>query len=406
MNKRTYWILGGLAVLAAVAVFYWTSSSAREVEVVQVQDREVVEVYVATGRIEAPRTSELGVDVAGTVERIAVEEGAEVAQGDALVELRPRNAELAVDQAEARVQTLRSELEEIRRGATDADIRAAQSEVDQFASTLEQAKRELERTEKLYEREAATEQELEQARTSVEQAEAQLANAEARLERLREKPLPEQVQAARSRLQQAEVDLERARDDIAETVVRAPFDGLVLEINADEGERVTPNQTVARMADMSSAEIYAEVDEDYFGRLEPGQPVTLIFPSMPEETFPAKVERVGPEISTDRGVVGVHITPEDLPENAFPGLTVDANIEVARLEEALAAPTEAVVRNPSGTYVLTIDDGTATRTPVDIRARGDRWMALEGIDSGTRIIRNAARVEVGETVAPAAGGGG
>jgi multidrug resistance efflux pump len=373
---------------------------------VEVKNREVVEVYVATGRIEAPRTSDLGVDVAGTVERIAVEEGAEVAQGDAVVELRPRNAELAVEQAEARVQTLRSELAEIRRGATDADIRAAQSEVDQFASTLEQAKRELERTEKLYEREAATEQELEQARTSVEQAQAQLDNAEARLERLREKPLPEQVQAARSRLEQAKVDLERARNDVAETVVRAPFDGLVLEINADDGERVTPNQTVARMADMSSAEVYAEVDEDYFGRLEPGQPVTLIFPSMPEETFPAEIERVGPEISTDRGVVGVHIAPENLPENAFPGLTVDANIEVARLDKALAAPTEAVVRDPKGTYVLTIEDGTATRTPVDIRARGDRWMALEGIEAGTRIIRNAARVEIGESVAPAAGGGG
>jgi len=403
VSNRLYWILGIIAVAAVGIVGYWLTASPTEVETARVQQREVVEVYVATGRIEAPRTSDLGVEVAGTVQQILVEEKEEVEQGTPLLKLRTRNAELAVQRAEARVATLRSELREIERGPTEAEIRTAQSEIDQFAAQLALAERHLQDTQRLFKEDIVSEWELEQARTSVEEARARHETAKARLARLRERPLPEQVQAARSRLQQARIDLERARNDLAETTLRAPFGGLVLAIETDEGERVTPEQALIRIADMMNVEVYAEVDEDYFGRLAPGQPAVLIFPSMPEETFSATVRRVGPEIAPDRGVIGVHLAPDSLPENAFPGLTVDANIEVARLERALAVPTDAVARDPKGTYVLLVEEGTAVRRSVDVRARGDTWIALEDIEAGTRVVRNAAEITIGQAVAQAGG---
>jgi HlyD family secretion protein len=406
VKKRLYWIAGGVVVAAIAAAMVWGLSSAATVETMRVQKREVVELYVATGRIEARRTSDVGVRIGGTVERVTVDEGDEVKRGDPIVEIRPRDAELAVDQIKARVETLRNELQEIRRGPTDAEIEAARAEVDQFEAQVAQAKRDLKRAKSLHEQEVMTAQQFEEARTAAARAEAQLAQARARLNRLKERPLPEQVRAARARLKQAEVDLEKARDDVAETTVRAPFSGLVLAVSADDGEQLGPNQTVARMADMTTAEIYAEVDEDYFGRIKKGQPATLIFPSMPEKTFEATVRQVGPEISTDRGVVGIHLDPTSLPDNAFPGLTVDVNIEVERIEEALAVPADAVVREPSGTFVLTIEEGRVTRTPIDIRARGEAWMAVDRVEEGTRVIRSAARVEVGDSVAPADEGGG
>ena len=404
MSSRFQWILGIVAVAAAAGLAgYWLTASPTEVETARVQTREVVEVYVATGRVEAPRTSDLGVEVTGTVQQILVEEKDTVEQGAPLIKLRPRNAELAAERAEAHVATLQSELQEIRRGPTDAELQAAASEVDRLAAQRAQAERELKDMEALFEQEIVSEWEFEQARTAAEEARARLENAEAQLDRLRERPLPEQVQAASSRLAQARVDLEQARNDLAETTLRAPFDGLVLVIETNEGERVSLRQTLVRIADMKSVEVYAEVDEDYFGRLAPGQPATLIFPSMPEVTFSATVRRVGPEIAPDRGVIGVHLAPEALPDNAFPGLTVDANIEVARLAEALAVPTDAVARDPGGTYVVTVEDGTAVRQAVSVRARGDTWMALEGIEAGTPVVRNAARVDIGQAVALAGG---
>ena len=403
MSNRLYWFLGIIAVAAAALAGYWLTASPTEVETARVQTREVVEVYVATGRVEAPRTSDLGVEVTGTVQQILVEEKDTVEQGASLIKLRPRNAELAAERAEAHVATLQSELQEIRRGPTDAELRTAASEVDRLAAQRAQAERELKDMEALFEQEIVSEWEFEQARTAAEEARARLENAEAQLDRLRERPLPEQVQAAASRLAQARVDLEQARNDLAETTLRAPFDGLVLAIETNEGERVSLRQTLVRIADMKSVEVYAEVDEDYFGRLAPGQPATLIFPSMPEVTFSATVRRVGPEIAPDRGVIGVHLAPDALPDNAFPGLTVDANIEVARLAEALAVPTDAVARDPGGTYVVTVENGTAVRQAVSVRARGDTWMALEGIEAGTPVVRNAARVDIGQAVALAGG---
>jgi multidrug resistance efflux pump len=403
VSKRLYWLLGVAAVASIAAAVYVLTSSSTRVETDSIQRRTVVEVYVATGRIEAPRTSALSVDIAGIVQRIAVEEGMHVAQGSRLVELRPHSAELAVATAQAHVEIRRSELQEVKRGPTHAEIRGAESEVDRFAAQLAQARREREDTEALFEQEIVSERELSQARTAAREARARLNTAKARLERLRERPLPEALRAARARLQQATVDLERARDDLAETTLHAPFDGLVLAVETAKGERVTPSRPVVRLADMTSAEIYAEVDEDYFGRLESGQPATLIFPSMPERTFSATVRRVGPEMATDRGVVGVHLDPDALPDNAFPGLTVDANIEIARIDAALAAPTDAVIRDPTGTYVMIVEDGEAVRQAVDIRARGENWMAVEGIEAGTRVVRNAARVEVGQAVAPGGG---
>ena len=399
-TRRILTILGVVVLLAAaVGLWRWTRQPPA-VETTTVQRRQVVEVYVATGQIEARRTSDVGVDLGGVVRQVAIDEGDEVERGDLLVELRPQDTEFAVQQVEARVETLHNELQQVRRGPTDAEIEAAKADVDGAEATLAQAKRELKRTRDLVADGLFTRQKLDQAETAVQEAEARLASAEARLERLRERPLPEEVRAARARLAQAKVDLERARGDVAKTSLRAPFDGLVLSVAADEGERLNPGQTVARLADMSTAEIYAEVDEDYFGRLEQDQPATLIFPSMPQKTYPATVRQIGPEISTDRGVVGVHLDPQTLPANAFPGLTVDVNIEVARLENALAVPAESVIRDGSTTYVMAVEEGRAVRRKVELRARGETWMAIAGLEAGIPIILQAAKIEAGTEVRP------
>jgi multidrug efflux pump subunit AcrA (membrane-fusion protein) len=121
---------------------------------------------------------------------------------------------------------------------------------------------------------------------------------------------------------------------------------------------------------------------------------------MPETTYPATVRQIGPEISTDRGVVGVHLDPKSLPDNAFPGLTVDVNIEVARLENALAVPAESVIRDGSTTYVMAVEAGRAVRREVDLRARGETWMAIDGLEAGIPIVRRAAKIEAGAELRP------
>ncbi|MGM0555305.1 MAG: efflux RND transporter periplasmic adaptor subunit [Myxococcota bacterium] len=400
-KSKLAWIVAAL-VLAGAGVTYLLVSSDETVETVNIDRREIVELYVATGKLEARHTSDIGPEVGGIVDTLEVTAGDRVQHGQVLAELRPRDAKIAIDKAAARVQTLEDELRQARSGPTDAEIDAAKARVSGAKSQLEQAEREVDRAERLHSQGLVTDAELDQKRTAVEQAESNLASARAEIERLRELPHPEGVRVARSRLEQARLDLEEARTNLDKTTLRAPFAGLVLDVDADPGERAGPGQTVVRVADMDTTEVYAEIDEDYFGRLQKGQSATLIFPSMPDETFSATLRQIGPEIDSARGIIGVHLDPADLPDKAFPGLTVDVNIEVARLPDATAVPQEAVLDDGEQTYVLTVEDGVATRTPVTIEARGESWTAIradqQALSPNTPIILRAAKIEPGTHV--------
>jgi HlyD family secretion protein len=400
-KSKLVWIVAAL-VLAGAGVAYVLLSSTETVETVTIDQREIVELYVATGKLEARHTSDIGPEVGGIVDTLAVTAGDRVQRGDILAELRPRDAKIAIDKATARVETLKNELRQARSGPTGAELDAARARVGGAESQLQQARREVDRAERLHKQGLITDAELDQKRTAVEQADSSLASARAELERLRELPRPESVRVARSRLDQARLDLEEARNNLDKTTLRAPFAGLILDVEADPGERAGPGQTVVRMADMDTTEVYAEIDEDYFGRLQNGQSATLIFPSMPDETFTATLRQIGPEIDSERGIIGVHLDTKDLPEKAFPGLTVDVNIEVARLPNASAVPQEAVLEDGEQSYVLTIEDGTATRTPVRVEARGESWTAIRtddgALSADTPIIRQAAKVAAGASV--------
>lgn len=407
-KSKIAWIVAAL-VLGGAAATYLLMSYHETVETTEVDRREVIELYVATGKLDARHTSDIGPEVGGIVDTLAVSAGDRVARGDVLAELRPRDAKIAIDKATAQVRTLENEFRQVKSGPTAAEVDAAAARVDGAESRLQQAERELERAERLNAQGLMTDAEFEQKRTAVEQADSQLASARAELERLRELPRPEKVGVARARLQQARIERTQAENNLEKTTLRAPFDGLILAVEADPGERAGPGQTVVRVADMDTTEVYAEIDEDYFGRLETGQSATLIFPSMPEQTFSATLRQIGPEIDSDRGIIGVHLDPESLPEKAFPGLTVDVNIEVARLQDATAVPQEAVVQDNGRAYVLQIDEGKAVRVPVTIRARGEAWTAIGPADGatlepGTRLVRQAAKIEPGADVAIAGSG--
>jgi HlyD family secretion protein len=402
-KSKMTWIGLSVVLFAGAAAAYILLSGATPVETVAVDRREVVELYVASGQLRARHTSDIGPEVGGVVDTLPVDAGERVERGDVLAELRPSDAKIAIDKAKAQVRTLEDELRQVKSGPTESEIAAAKARVDGARSSLAQAEREFRRGKRLHEQGLITDAELEQKRTAVEQAESQLASARAELERLRELPRPERVSVARSRLRQARLELEEAQTNLDKTTLRAPFDGLVLDVEADPGERVNAGETIVRVADMDTTEVFAEIDEDYFGRLEQGQKATLVFPSMPEETFAATVAQIGPEIDSNRGTIGVHLDPDTLPAKAFPGLTVDVNIEVARLADTTAVPHEAVIEQDQQPYVLGITDGRATRIPVTVKARGESWTAIapdeaDMLSPGTQIIRRPAKIEPGTQV--------
>lgn len=169
-------------------------------------------------------------------------------------------------------------------------------------------------------------------------------------------------------------------------------------VEADPGENVAPGQTLLTLAKTEGMEIFAEVDEDYFLRIAPGQGATLVFPSLPEERFQAKVIRVGPDVDSERGVVGIYLKPDSVPAHIVPGLTVDIAIELKRLSEARAVPRSAVVFEDSKAYVYVVEDGRAERREIKVVAEGEEDLAIQAESLPVSVIKNAAPITEGDAV--------
>lgn len=398
-SKRSRVVLVTLAVAIVAAGFVgYLVTRATEVDLVEVERRDVSEVYVVTGRVRSRTTSGVGSELAGRVAEVHVREGAKPKRATPLVDLQPIDAKLAVRQAEANVEISRRELERVRRGPTDAQLEQARANLAGAESDLAQARRDLVRAQAMNRDGVATRVELERAQNNVERTAARVGVAQAQLAELEESPRTSDIRVAQARLAAAEANLEQTRATLGKTTITAPFDGLVLRVDASVGENVRPGEPLVTLARIDDLELYAEVDESYFGRVEKGQVATVVFSSMPDQRFEAVVTQVGPDVDPNRGVIAVHLEPVELPADVVPGLSADVAIELARLADARSIPIKSLARERGQTYVMVLDEGTARRVEVEIEAEGEEFLAVSGLDEVDHVIANIALIEEGARV--------
>ncbi|MBA2663057.1 MAG: efflux RND transporter periplasmic adaptor subunit [Bradymonadaceae bacterium] len=402
MNKYFGWIriaaisvgLGALAFALYVIVFW----SGAVVEVVRAQEREVVELLVATGRLEVQPVSDLAMDVSGIVESVHVRQGDRVEAGQALVELRQDEAGQRAQAARLAARTARRELGRARAGAPEEQIAGARAERERVRIARDLAQRELSRSEQLYSDGLMTAAQLEAARGQFAQSVAAERSAQASLDLLESLPRSEDVAVARARLQEAEAAAVLAQGDVERRVLSAPFSGLVLQRTVEPGEAVASGAPLIRLANMGEAEIRVETDENNLAQIRRGQRATAIVSARPEQRFDARVSQIGPEVDAERGVVEVRLTPRALPAEVFPDMTVDVNIELLRLDAALSLPRSAVAEDQQGAYVMIVTEGRAHRRGVQVLARGADWMAVGGLADDEQVVLRIIDVEEGQSV--------
>jgi multidrug resistance efflux pump len=398
-RKIALWSAVVIAIVGAAAGAYALFFTPASVETVRAQTRDIVEFVVASGRLRAQTLSDLGTDVSGVVDTVAVRSGDRVEEGEVLVTLRPVDVQSRIDRERAALQTQREELDRLRAGPTRAELSSARADVSRAEAALGQAKSDFQRAKALLDSGVETPANVDAARTRYEQAKADLERAESQLELLEQGATREELRVARARVRQAEVALNATKSDLEKYTIVAPFAGLVTNVNANPGESVSLGGPLVTLAKMSDVEIYVEVDEDYLDRLRPGQPARVYFRSHPGRQFTAKLRQVGPEVDTERGIVGLHLVPDDLPSDAFPGLTADVNVEIAEHVDATAVPVTAIVQQRGAEpYVLAVRDSTAEKQEVEVVGEGDTWAAVDGIDHGTPVVLEAAKIDPGTRI--------
>ncbi|MEZ5500778.1 MAG: efflux RND transporter periplasmic adaptor subunit [Steroidobacteraceae bacterium] len=367
---RRWWILAALAVLVALALaFLFLRKPALEVDVVQAEtataDKGAGSVLDATGYVVARRQATVSAKVTGKVSEVLIEEGMHVKQGDIMARL---------DDADAR-----SQLE-----LANAQVFAARSQADEISANLASAQRDLKRQEELTERKLTSLQNLDAARTLVDALTARL-------------------QSQRRLAGVAEEQRAVAQVQLDNTVVRAPFDGVVTVKAAQPGEMVSPLSAgggftrtgIGTLVDMNSLEIEVDVNESYINRVRPGQAVEAVLNAYPDWVIPAEVIAIIPTADRAKATVKVRIGLKIRDERLVPEMGVrvaflqDANsLESAAANRPAVLVPASALRDDGGTdIVFIVRDGKALRRAVTAgTTMQEQRQILGGVSPGDKVI--------------------
>ena len=335
-------------------------------------------VLDATGYITARRIATVSAKVTGKVREVMIEEGQRVEEGEVLATLDDAEAQAELSLREAQLASARAQLDEIRTNAANA-------------------RREYERQQSLDARKLTSASALDGARTLVEALDGRLRAQE------------REVDVASESVDSAQVQLDN-------TIVRAPFSGVITVKAAQPGEMISPISAgggsirtgIGTVVDMDSLEIQVDVNEAYINRVQPGQPVEAVLNAYPEWKIPARVIAIVPTADRSKATVKVRIALDERDARIVP----DMGVRVAFLEERAAASAPpvapgvlvpaAAIRKDGGTDVVyVVKDEKAQRRAVTLGgAVGDSRQVRGGVSAGERVIVEApAELKDGAVVA-------
>jgi len=363
--RRRLWAwVAGAAVLAAVGIAGFTAlGGARTVETAAVTTAypsQAVTLLNATGYVVAQRKAAVASKATGRLEWLGVMEGSRVRKDEVIARLENRDVTAQREQAAANVKVAAANLEQTRAELRDAEANlkrsqdlAAKSYISGSALDSAVAR-------------------FDKARAGVQSGEASLAVAQANLK-------------------VADVALDQ-------TLIRAPFDGVVLTKSANVGDTITPfsqaadtKGAVVTIADMDTLEVEADVAESSLGKVKVGQPCEIQLDAVPDHRFPGVVNRIVPTVDRAKATVLVKIKFLERDSRVLP----DMSAKVAFLEREVSAgdrkpvtvvPKQAVVERAGEKAVFVVKDGRAVLTRVEGgRAIGD-LVQVAGVAAGDRVI--------------------
>jgi RND family efflux transporter MFP subunit len=326
-----------LVALAGASVPAWswyqkTAPLVVEAAVVSsVYPSQALTVLNAIGYVTAQRKASVASKATGRLVWLVVQEGSKVRAGDMIARLESDEEQAMYDQASANVEL-------------------AQANLDQGQADVSEAQKVFSRAELLSAKKLIGAAEYESIAARIDKARAALAGYQAA------------VAVAQANLRLSKVALDQ-------TVIRAPFDGVVLTRNANVGDTIIPfsqggdsKGTVVTIADMQSLELEADVAEQSFLNIQVGQPVEVQLDALPDQRFEGEVNRILPTINraTASILVKIHfkkLDPRILPEMGAKVAFLDRPLAETERAPVLALPAAAVVKIDGQAQVYIIKDG-------------------------------------------------
>jgi HlyD family secretion protein len=392
-----------LIPLAALVLWLLARNAAPpEVAFAPVTTERLVDTLTTNGRVEPFESRIIRSETVGAVERIHVERGQNVTQGQLLVSLNSAQAESELASARSRVSQAKAELQVLSQGGTAPELAEIESGIAKARAELETAQREVETLRRLIDKKAATKAELDVAQASVQRAELQIQSLERRRASL---VSPPDRTASEARLQEAQAGAAAASRRIALSQIRSPMTGVLYALDVKPGAYVNPGDVIGSVGLLDRLRVTVFVDEPELGRVAQGMPVTITWDAMPGRKWNGFVEKVPLQVvPLGTRQVGEVICTIDNPERSLiPGTNVNAEIRSRVVEAALTVPKEALRRENNETGVLKLDGDRVRWQPVKLGISSvTRAQVVSGLAGGDRVaLPGDIALKDGQQVRPA-----
>lgn len=356
--------------------------------------RRTVVVAEVDGVIESiprsPQKIELEIDGRQYSENLGLDLGQAVSKDDVLVQLDPTEYQLQLAASQAQLKKAQKELEDLLAWKRPEVIRRLQAVREEAMARLERAQSDFARTESLLKQRATSKQTFESAEAELRSARAALERADADLAEAEAGPTEAEIAVARALVDQAQVDVQIKEDRLRKTVVRAPYDAVIVDRFVDEGERVTsqPRVELMELMDLSLMIVQIGIPERYLGRVEIGQWVE-VETAATIRPVPGIVVLVNEKVDHETRTFRVRVAIENHEKIFKAGQFAKVTLKIDSAGEVLVVPNEALVFAGGQPHVFLYEESTGRVKELAVRlgiSNGSMTHIEEGLSLGDHVV--------------------
>ncbi len=366
-SSNTKWIIIAIILCCVIGGGYFLmNTTSVEVETMQVftsQSSSSETILTGQGYVVAQRKAAISSKATGRLDALYVIEGDKVKQGDIIGRIESADVQAALDQQKAQLEVQNAALENATAELEDAEIS-------------------LKRQQELRKENVGTQADLDAAINRVKKAKAQIQSAKA--------SIATQESAIRASLVQVE-----------NTIIRAPFDGTILNKNANVGEVITAlggaagsRGAVVTLADMTSLQVEADVSESAIQKIQENQPVEISVSAISDKKYKGIVNKIIPTADRAKGTVQVKIRFDDIDDRVLPEMGAKVNflkintvVNEIESKPKLLIPQTAIQTKNGKKTVFVVKDNIAQETAVSTGTILGEYVEIKnGLMNGDVII--------------------
>ncbi len=392
-------IAGGIA-FAVYQFFFKSKETPPSYLTAEAKIGDIEETVLASGKVEAIQSIDVGAQVSGEIVRLYVDVGDEVKKGDPIAQISEVEQKNTVANAQATLNQARASLLQAQ-----ASLSSSTGSVDSAIATLNARQAELVKAQKAFDRlqglidiDAISRQDYDDAKATLDVALANVKAAEAAVQNAHNDVASAKanIKSQEAAINKAENDLNTATEDLSHTTITAPMDGIIVSVSQKQGTTVNANQsapTIVTLADLSRVRINTQISEADVVKVKTGLPARFNIIGDPNTFYDATLAGIEPKpessSSSSEAIYYIGYLDVDNAERKFRiDMTTQVNIIVNSIKGVLTIPSTAL-KQENGKNIVRVVQKDGFATPIEVQVGLNNRVNVEiksGLSAGDKVV--------------------